>query len=175
MHKATLRQESLQKRKLYASMEKSAMICEKAATLPVIEAAKSVMVYISAKSEVETALLIATLLKNGKTLCAPRVLDGETMEAARIDDKGFQKGAFGIWEPLGKRVEKIDAIFVPGVCFDPAKNRIGYGKGYYDRFLSCSDVKTIGLAFACQIVPSIPFDAHDKPLDMIVTEDTVYA
>lgn len=175
MPKATLRKEMLQQRRLFASTEKSERICEKALLLPAVQNAKNVMVYLPSKGEVDTALLIALLLREGKNVSAPRVISDIEMEAAFIDANGFRKGAFGIWEPLGKRAEQIDVIFVPGVAFDEKRNRIGYGKGYYDRFLSLHPALTVGLAYSFQLVPALPTEAHDKPLDIILTEEAVYA
>ncbi len=175
MLKASLREAYLKKRQLFASMEKSEAICEKAFRLPALQAARNVMLYISAKSEVNTALLIALLLKEGKSVCAPRVLSKADMEAAYIDGTGFKKGSFGIWEPLGPRAEKIDFIVVPGVAFDDKGNRLGYGKGYYDRFLTKHPAPTLGLGYSCQIHSELPVAPHDKPLDMILTEEALYA
>ena len=175
MPKATLRKEMLEKRRLFASDEISAILCEKAAALPELQNAETVMLYLSAKSEVNTALLLSLLLREGKKVCAPRVLDDENMEAARIDESGFQKGRFGLWEPKGERQDAIDFIFVPGVAFDKQGNRLGYGKGYYDRFLAAHPAKTAGLCYSCQVVSKVPSHLHDKPLDMILTEEAIYA
>ena len=173
MNKEELRREILAKRKAMASPALSAAICQRASRLPVFCKASTVMLYYSAHSEVDTSLLFALSEKAGKKICAPRVLDEATMEAAYVDEGGLQRGNFGIWEPTGKVAKNIDLVIVPGVVFDKQGHRIGYGKGYYDRFLRDRKVATLGLAYACQVVPEIPAEPHDVKLDMIITEDGI--
>lgn len=173
MHKDVLRAEILKKRTEVASRALSAGICEKAAALPEFLAAKTVMVYLSKGSEVDTSRLIALAHMHGKAICAPRVISPTEIEAAMLDVRGFQRGTFGILEPRGKRCEEIDIIFVPGVAFDKTGNRIGYGKGYYDRFLKAQAATTVGLCYSVQVVDSIPASPHDVRLDKILTEEGV--
>ncbi len=168
--KATLRKEGLSIRAQAASPSASAKICEKAFSLPAVAAAETVMLYIPTKNEVDTSRLFSLLAQSGKVICAPRVLDDTDMEAGIIDASGFRRGAFGIWEPLGKAPKKVDLVFVPGVLFDTAGHRLGYGKGYYDRFLRNHPAKAFGLAYSCQIVEALPIEAHDIQLDKILTE-----
>jgi len=174
MCKEALRKEILSRRRMAFSPSLSAEICERAAELEVFTAASSVMVYLSTGSEVDTSRLLALCHRSGKKIAAPRVLSGTEMEAAWLGADGLVRGAFGIWEPVGARTENVDLIFVPGVVFDKKKNRIGYGKGYYDRFLAKYRAVTVGLAFSCQIVPDIPTQAHDRSLDIILTEEGAY-
>ncbi len=173
MLKDKCRKEVLMLRKKAFSYSLSAKICQKAMELSAFKNANTIMIYLSSKSEVDTSFLIAKALRQGKRLCAPRVLNDKDMEAVALNGNGFKRGAYGIWEPDGISVSDIDLIFVPGVVFDKNKNRIGYGKGYYDRFLQNKNAATIGLAFSCQIVSEIPTEPHDKKLDMIVTEEGI--
>ncbi len=173
MHKSELRKEILARRKECFSPEVSALICQKAASLSAFKKANAVMLYLSNRSEVDTTRLIALSHRFGKKICFPQVLNEEKMDAVSLEGNGFSRGAFGIWEPNGIPVNSIDLIFVPGVVFDIDRNRIGYGKGYYDRFLRNSNATTIGLAFSCQIVPQIPKEPHDIQLDMILTEEGI--
>lgn len=94
-------------------------------------------------------------------------------------------GAFGILEPTEElrnnanrngSISDIDAVIVPGVAFDQQGGRLGYGKGFYDRLLQNARPTTplIGLAFDSQIVPSIPMEPHDIPMDFVVTESQIY-
>ncbi|MCX7658787.1 MAG: 5-formyltetrahydrofolate cyclo-ligase, partial [Oscillospiraceae bacterium] len=90
------------------------------------------------------------------------------------------KGCYGILEPvkeLARRVppENLDMVIVPGVAFDLKKNRIGYGGGYYDRFLKKMrfNCLKVGIAFEFQIVPEIPASENDVPVDIIVTEKRI--
>ena len=169
-NKAALRKEGLLRRALTASSSVSAEICEKAFSLPAVAAAKTVMLYIPTKNEVDTSRLFSLLARSGKVICAPRVFSDTNMEAAIIDASGFRRGAFGVWEPLGPVAEKIDLVFVPGVLFDAAGHRLGYGKGYYDRFLKNCSVPCFGLAYSCQIVDALPVEPHDIRLDTVLTE-----
>lgn len=174
MRKEALRKEILARRRAAFSPSLSAEICERAAALEAFRNASSVMVYFGTGSEVDTSRLLALCHRSGKKIAAPRVLNAKDMEAAWLGPGGFVRGSFGIWEPTGDVAADVDLIFVPGVVFDKNKNRIGYGKGYYDRFLEGQHAVTVGLAFSCQLVPEIPADPHDRQLDMILTEEGVY-
>ncbi len=175
MRKEELRKAALDCRRKAHSFSVSARICRRAAALPAFRDARSVMLYISTGTEVDTALLLALCRQTGKRVSAPRVLDETSMEAAYIDAGGFTRGAFGIWEPLGEKAAEADLIFVPGVAFDKGGNRIGYGKGYYDRFLQNTNAVTVGLAYSGQIFPDIAAGPHDVRLDMILTEEDCFS
>ena len=69
---------------------------------------------------------------------------------------------------------KIDLCIVPGSAFDRRLNRMGYGKGYYDRFLCNTHIKKVALAFGCQIVDAVPVDEYDVKMDCIITENEVF-
>ena len=90
--------------------------------------------------------------------------------------KQFKKGKFGILVPddSGVFVEgsEIDVVLVPGVAFDQIGNRVGYGKGYYDRWLSGKSVAKIGIAFQAQVFQEFnDIESHDIPMDFVVTEN----
>ncbi len=174
MNKSQLRHEILAARKSVSSPLLSAQICDKAAALDVFRRAHTVMLYLPTGSEVDTSRLLSLSLSLGKKVCAPKVLSDTEMEARYIDRTGFRKGRFQIWEPMGPPADSIDLVFVPGAVFDPKGHRIGYGKGYYDRFLRNTAACKVGLCYACQMVPSIPAEPHDVRLDMILTEDKIY-
>ncbi len=173
MHKETLRKEILAKRDAASSASLSTSICTLAASLPEFLSARTVMLYLAKGSEVDTARLLALSHRMGKTICAPRITGPGEMEAAILDIRGFRRGAFGILEPLGPRTDAPDIIFVPGTVFDTKGNRIGYGKGYYDRFLQAHPAYSVGLAYACQVVDSVPTLAHDVRLCRILTEEGI--
>ena len=147
--------------------------------------AQTVFVYASYKSEADKFLIIQKALQSGKCVAAPKV-DGEEMffyEIKSLEDlfPGYQ----GILEPKKEDKEPVipadsDIMLVPGAVFDLAGGRIGYGKGYYDRYWNrlVSTYKTypylIGLAFNCQISSEmLPLEEHDKKIDCILTEDRV--
>ncbi|RLF39548.1 MAG: 5-formyltetrahydrofolate cyclo-ligase, partial [Thermoplasmata archaeon] len=95
------------------------------------------------------------------------------VEIENLDD--LERGAFGILEPQNKKIYTgdIDIIIVPGIAFDFRGYRIGYGKGFYDRFLRGADALKIGIAYDFQIVKQIPEDDGDVPVDIIVSEKRV--
>jgi 5-formyltetrahydrofolate cyclo-ligase len=146
-----------------------------------IRKASTLMVYLSFGSEVRTDDLIRWCWKEGKRICVPFChVESRELTACRID--GFDEletGHYGIRAPkegLLRPVDggEIDAILVPAVAFDRRGYRIGYGGGYYDRFLPrVPRAAKIGVAFVSQIIEEIPVDGHDLPVDLIVTEKEV--
>lgn len=128
--------------------------------------------YMPIKNEVDTSLLIARLYKAGKRIYLPCVED-ENLVFRRFN--GFDNicvGKFGVCEPRGEVLTgHFDAIIVPAVAFDFKCSRLGYGKGYYDRFLSSvKQGARIGFAYDFQIVENIFTDEFDEPVDIVVTE-----
>ena len=144
--------------------------------------AKTILFYVSTRSEVRTEQMIKDSLKLGKKVAVPST-DLEKHMLCSFELKDFEKelapGAFGIPEPKKGvcneiPIEEIDLITIPGTAFDRKGDRIGYGKGFYDKLLSSmKDVTTIGLAYDFQIVPQIPEEEHDVKVDMIVTENEI--
>lgn len=138
-----------------------------------------VMVYLDFKNEVKTDSIINYCLENNKKVYIPICIP-ETHELciSRITSlKELQSGHFGIREPKAEYIRLsdsslVDLVLVPGVVFDSSGNRIGFGAGYYDRFMRRleSGVIKVGLAYAFQIADSIPSDEYDIPMDYIVTE-----
>ena len=131
-------------------------------------------VYFAHGSEVRTDLIIAEANKLGKIVVLPRV-EGESISFYQ-HSKGnhLVKGRFGIMEPLTRaEIKVIDLLVVPGIAFDRRGYRLGYGKGYYDKFLSKSPVESIGLAYSIQLVENLPHGSHDRRMDAIATEDGV--
>lgn len=135
--------------------------------------ARTVMVYISYNGEVDTSELIDRMLKDGKNLCAPVCLDKETMVARKFSSADeLVSGAYGIKEPIGEEIKDFDLVIVPGVAFNDELHRIGYGAGYYDRFLSTSEAVTCGLFYEMQRA-DFNADENDKKLDHIITEERI--
>ena len=143
-----------------------------------------IMVYISFRSEVHTDNLINELLNKGKNILAPYcIVDERRMEIAPIsnlsDDLEF--GAYNIPEPKDQLKEKefsptqLDLVIVPAVAFSINGYRIGYGGGYYDRFLErlTADTMTIGITYDDLLFEELPQEDHDLPVDMVVTERKV--
>jgi len=148
--------------------------------------AECVLTYLSFRSEVDTRLLIEQVWQDGKKVLAPKVdRNRETMEFYEIHQwEDLATGPWGIPEPCGNTMPYADAccrcrvlLLVPGVAFDRRGFRIGYGGGYYDRFLMQSSLMrskkrliSVGLSFECQMVPEIPVEKHDLPVDGVLTE-----
>ena len=155
----------------------SITICKNFTALDTVVKSSAIMIFLSFGSEVRTDYIIEWLWQQKKRVLAP-LCKPETREMAVYAIKTFDDvapGYFGIREPkqdILKPVAKqgIDLIAVPAAAFDRRGHRVGYGGGYYDRFLADMDVPKIGLAFSCQLVPKVPSDRFDQPVQGIVTE-----
>lgn len=136
--------------------------------------AKRVFVFISNGSEVETHGLVQTLLAEGREVAVPKIVGRTQMIACRLPEwSGLKPAQLGILTPVvTDPVEAhFDVVVTPGVGFTEAGHRIGYGAGYYDRWFASHGVShRIAIAFEVQIVPTLPVDEHDLPVDAIVTE-----
>ncbi len=125
-------------------------------------------------SEILTQDIIQNLLSSGKEVFLPRISGGRDMEFGRIRDfSDLEKGSLGIMEPKdGCPVsDSLDVILVPTVGISPDGVRLGYGYGYYDRFLAGCDAVTVSLTLEKQIIKRIPQSDHDVLIDWIVTEE----
>jgi 5-formyltetrahydrofolate cyclo-ligase len=151
------------------------------------EYAKSefIMSYMDFKNEVKTSHFISKSLKMNKRVSVPVVCDINGIpdmiasEVLGLEDN-MVEGAFGIRQPLVEKAVKVDEklldfILVPGLAFDVNFKRIGFGKGYYDRFLNKvrSNCLKVGICFDLQLAENIPFEAHDIAMDIIVTEKRI--
>lgn len=174
MTKNEIRKEKISQRKSIKNREqKDKKIAERLMASGFYQNSQTIMVYISYNGEVDTHLLISNMLKEGKTLCAPVCIDHETMVARKFSSmEELAEGAYGISEPQGEVAEGIDLIIVPGVAFNKELHRIGYGAGYYDRFLEKNKALTCGLFYEMQKADFLP-DATDKKLDYIITEERI--
>ncbi len=143
---------------------------------PELLEARTVCVYMPIGNEIDTSAIIQYCLENGKRVAAPRI-EGETMEFYYFKQPSeLKQGAFDIWEPTGmeKVTDEESLVIMPGVAFDLNCNRIGYGNGFYDRYLSGHPrMKKIALAYEFQIVGKIKQEIHDVRPEMIVTESRV--
>lgn len=159
----------------------SVAVCARAAGLPELATASTLLLFASFRSEVDTAQLIAWALAQGKAVCLPRVLGPQRLTACRIQSPAAHlvPGAWGIPEPRPGLAEvppeALDAVLVPGSVFDAAGRRCGYGGGFYDSYLPRTPPGTpwVALAFEAQIVDELPCEAHDLAVTAIVTEKRV--
>ena len=147
------------------------------AGLGALAGAKKIGAYYSIGSEIPTPGIIGDLLSGGREVFLPKVTGGGTMTFRRITGlSGLEMGrgrSFDIMEPKDSCPEDndLDAILVPTVAISPAGVRLGYGYGFYDRFLGASNAVTVSLTLEKQLVRRIPSSDHDVAIDWIVTED----
>lgn len=140
------------------------------------QAARHVMLYAALEDEVPTEMLFCRLRKLGIDTSFPRIGHGNSLHVHVVSSwDDLRPAAFGIKEPHRAlpRVEptQLDVIVVPGVAFDHRGSRLGYGKGYYDRFLArIPHTLRIGLAFDCCVYERVPSELHDIPMHYVVTE-----
>lgn len=136
-------------------------------------AEKRIFVYLSYSSEAPTDKLIERLLEDGWIVYAPRV-EGKTMAAVEYGED-FALSELGIREPLGKRYDgRMDVAIVPMLAADEQGGRLGYGGGYYDRYLSVhTETWRLGYGFDFQIVRQVPTEEHDVRLDGVITDKRI--
>lgn len=180
--KARLRNEILRLRDaldVEARTKKSESVINRLFKLPMLCSAEHVFTYVSFKSEVVTHGLIDFLLSCQKTVSVPYINPSDhRMYPAVIHSfpQGLTVNRYGILDPGPDHVElapadTIDLVVVPGVVFSESGYRIGYGGGYYDRFLKNCAVASCGLSFDCQVLEKVPCDhALDVPVDCVLTE-----
>lgn len=184
MEKKELRKHILLKRNSLNSDELQAFssdIFDKITNLEEFKNKKVILCYVSFNNEVDTINLIEYSLKIGKVVAVPKV-EGNAMEFYRIKDfSDLKPGYFGVLEPEKNDKNVVDPddsfMIIPGVAFDRKMNRIGYGKGFYDRFLTNYIGKRIircGICFELQLCDKIENDEFDQSLDMIITEKNIY-
>jgi 5-formyltetrahydrofolate cyclo-ligase len=115
------------------------------------------------------------ILEQGKNLFLPKVMNDNLEFYTILNLEKLEKGKFGIMEPKDscERAKKIDCVLVPTVGISKSGTRLGYGNGYYDKFLSTTNAVKISLTYSKQIVKSIPTDTHDIKIDWIVTENEI--
>ena len=176
--KAALRKHLLEKRDStsFDLMEiHSKKIISKLMKTKVISEAKSIGCYYSIGSEVQTVELITHLLEEKKIVSLPRISNGMMIFRKIEDLTKLEKGEFDIPEPKDNAPiqEKHDVILVPCVGLDVKGNRIGYGQGFYDKYLEGNDSIKIALSYSKQIVKSVPVTDEDIRMDWIITERDV--
>jgi 5-formyltetrahydrofolate cyclo-ligase len=155
--------------------EKSRRICDRIAECPEWKQAETVALFAALPGEPDLANLWTH--SEGKRICFPRS-EGELLRFYSVTSMAELKpGAWKVREPPGNLIRlvkpsKINLICVPGVAFTAEGHRVGRGRGYYDRYLDSPNlnVRTIGICFEAQILDSFEMRAHDKPVDMVITE-----
>lgn len=183
--KAELRQRIRQVRR--EQSEKEIVSCHattRLMSMPEYQSADSVMWYVDVRDEVRTRGALFDELRRRKQMVVPYCVD-QDLELFRLRSADeLVPGQFGILEPraeLRQRADRrvdpmdLDLVVVPGLAFDRSGGRLGYGKGFYDRCLSKtrSELTRVALAYDCQLVPTVPTDDHDVPMDWIVTPSQI--
>ena len=159
----------------------SDIIIKKLLSLGEFLASENLLLYSSYAKEVETATIMTQAWEQGKKVYCPKVLSGHQMEFYSISSPDdLSEGYKGIREPKDSELFCADSknvlMIVPMTGFDQNRNRLGYGKGYYDRYLeNRKNIITIGLAFECQKWDGkLPVSTYDIPLNKIITEKNIY-
>ena len=151
-----------------------------------VKQANHILIYVHFRSEVQTILAIEHLLAQGKTVSVPLTLkDQQQIIAVAITDPDSQliPGYYGILEPTPTVVAAatvnpadIDTVIIPGSVFDTSGGRLGYGGGFYDRFLALDapQASRVALAYNLQLITKVPVQPHDQCMDYIITEQQIY-
>jgi 5-formyltetrahydrofolate cyclo-ligase len=182
--KSILRKEVLQKRNSlsdYQIARMSKLIQETLIGSPEFIESKSIGVYLPIGSEVQTDDIIRNAIESEKTVMLPRVITNDLhffiVEKHDYEHDSFDVNKFGIKEPkkTNMKLDFIDLLIVPGIVFDCHGYRIGYGYGYYDKFMAEKKFsKSIGLAYDFQVAKSpIPKFEYDKRIDILITESGI--
>lgn len=155
----------------------SLAITGKILDLGAIRRSQHIFIYISCDSEVGTHDLINELLKQGKNLAVPKIIDSDHMEAVAFNDwDELETGQLGILTPKSSEpmAGKFDIVITPGLGFTTKGYRIGYGRGYYDKWFATHHVQQkIAVTFDAQIIKTLPVTEFDVPVNMIVTESRI--
>ncbi|MCL5277738.1 MAG: 5-formyltetrahydrofolate cyclo-ligase [Deltaproteobacteria bacterium] len=139
---------------------------------------RSIMCYLSVNNEPDTAMVMADAFESGKIVLLPYMREDSIYPVLYRMDMPLKRGRYGIQEPAHPEFfleKRIDVVIVPGIAFDFYGSRIGYGKGYYDRFLCTLDKKTIkaGFSFKRCVVDKIKNNKWDIPVDVVFTETDI--
>lgn len=182
--KAALRAE-LKQRLAAADPERArraaARVARRVLALPEVEAARRVFTCLSFGAEVDTWELTERLLASGREVYVPRADAGDGRLHVHRYPCELVSLSFGLRQP-GPTVEEVpaeaidrtlDVALVLGLAFDRRGYRLGYGRGYFDRFLAGRRFPAVGLAYAFQLFDEIPIEEHDVPMSILVTEDEV--
>lgn len=173
--KTDLRKQLIEKRKTLNIKELSALVCENIKINPLYINSKNIFAYYPKEYEVDISPLFQNLQKNW---FLPKTI-GETLAFYEYKyTEQLIEGKFNVKEPKTTVKTNVfpDLIIVPALSVDEKKFRMGYGKGYYDRFLSGFDnsPKTIVPIFSALIVNSLPIEQHDKKVDWVISEKTTF-
>jgi len=171
--KTKIRRRIRNKKNVLSDMEKSQRsiaVFEKIESLPEFIKAKAVLLYWSLPDELPTHNFIVKWSAK-KQLLLPMVKGDKMLIKPFTNTDDLRKSDIGIWEPEAQNeyLRQIDLVIVPGIAFDKNKNRLGRGKGYYDRYFNSKSIFKIGICYDFQLLELIPTEAFDVRMDKIVT------
>ncbi|MDB9311924.1 5-formyltetrahydrofolate cyclo-ligase [Spirulina sp. CS-785/01] len=156
---------------------RSHTLCQRLKRLPLFQEANTVLAYTSFRQEPDLTPLFKT---SEKQWGLPRCVDKSLIWHRWKTTDGLESGAYGIFEPSASlptlQGQEVDLILVPAVACDEQGYRLGYGGGFYDRLLATPDwsnIPTIGIVFDFALVPQLPKEAWDQPLQGVCTDQTV--
>lgn len=138
--------------------------------------AKVLLVFVSKDIEINTELIIKQALSDGKTLALPKCKEENLMDFYIVDDLSqLMEGYYGLLEPNPEKCKMLSetentVCLVPGLAFDREGYRIGFGKGYYDRFLLDYKGITVGMCYTKCVEEALPKGYYDRPIDILITE-----
>ena len=183
LDKKKTRQRVLQQRRAFSATEKTPAeqrMLKFLQSWDVFRQAKTIHIFISKTDEPDTSPIIESAWESGKTVAVPCVVP-DSFELFHSQLKSFEdlsSGALGVLEPspegrIAMNPESFDLVIIPGVAFDRQGGRLGYGKGYYDRFLEQTTAFRLALAFNFQVLEKVPTEKHDVPMNGILTESGI--
>lgn len=185
MKKDEIRRNMIEKRNSYSTdeiLEKSSKIYGNLLNLPEFQEADYCLLYADFNNEVMTRDIFDECIRRKKKVFFPKCTKNDMNFYQVVSAGELRDGMYGIKEPINLNIEykyneKINTLMiVPGVAFDIRGYRVGYGKGYYDRFLQDKPlVNKVGLSFSYQLTEEVPNDEYDIKMDKLVTEELVYS
>lgn len=151
----------------------SSLACGYLGTSALFRSARTIALYAAWRTEADPRALETPAKAVGARIVYPKMLD-ERIHFFEASHATLKAGYSGILEPGDDAVEvessAIDLIVVPGLAFSPDGGRLGHGRGHYDRLFAARRSIAVGMAFSCQLLPTLPLEPHDQPLDAVVTD-----
>lgn len=178
--KRVLRQQILAARRAMpraAQQAASAVLRQKIAALPLFQNARTVAAFAPMESEPDIWPLLESCWHSGKTVALPRVREARRMDFHAVSSRReLEEGYKGIMQPPGHfpvlQPQALDFMIVPAAAADRRRYRLGYGGGFYDTFMAqLTHATTCAPVFACQLIPKVPAEAHDKQVDIVFSDN----
>ena len=172
-----MRQYKVQHRTEFSAWSDS--VCEQVRRLPQWQSASPALLFHALPDEPSLQALMDEAMNGGRQVLLPVVVDDDLELRAYHGVDSLSTGSFGIQEPVGdafpvSKYNTIELVLIPGMAFDTVGHRLGRGCGYYDRLLPrLPHALRVGICFPFQLVPEVPFENHDIPVQMVLTGETM--